>query len=144
MTVLLTILGIVIVAGYGFSIYNAKILAPAFEAKKNKTKQLVRDILPAVRIHAINSPRDIHLTYLGSEYFVSGPHWKDDEDGGPKTCAFRVGPDRRVTCVWQRFHPDSKELNAQYFREALEFLKTETPNQAAQTTPGLRSSVSDL
>ena len=62
MTFLLTILAIVVVVGYGLSVYNAKVLAPAFETEKNKTKQLVRDILPAVKIHAINSPRDVRLT----------------------------------------------------------------------------------
>jgi hypothetical protein len=129
MTVLLTILVTIVIAGLGFSIYNSKVSAPAFEAEKNRTKHLIRELLPGVKIHAVNSPRDVHLTYLGTEYVVYGPHWKDGEDGGSKTSVFSIDAGRKVTCVWQHFHEDKKELNARYFREALGAIKEKTHNQ---------------
>lgn len=139
MTVLLTILVIIIVAGLGFSIYNSKVLASALEAEKNRTKQLIRELLPEVKIHAVNSPRDVHLTYLGTEYVVYGPHWKDREDGGPKTSVFSIDADRKVTSVWQHFHEDKKELNARYFRDALGAIKEKAHNQPPEPTSGLVS-----
>ena len=99
--------------------------------------QLVRDVLPGVRIHALILRLHTHLTYREIEYFISVPNYKSDEDGGPGTSVFRYDSDRRVTPLWQRFHADSKELNARYYREALEFIKTEAPNQMSEPTSGL-------
>jgi hypothetical protein len=135
MNVLLIILAIAVVFGCGLWIYSSKVLTPAFEAEKNKTKELVRDILPGVRIHAINSPRHVHLTFEGSEYTIYGPHWKDFEDGGPKTSVFRIEANRHVKCVWQRLHADTKELNAQHLRDALEVVRKGTPQTTDAQSP---------
>jgi hypothetical protein len=136
MTTALIILACVIVAGYGFSLYNTKILAPAFETERKEIMKLVREALPGVKIHELNPRLHTWLTYLGTEYFISVPNYKSGEDGGPNTSVSKVCHDRRITSIWQKFHADSKVVNAQYFSEALKVIKAETPNQIITDNSG--------
>ena len=119
---------------WGFATYFEKVVQPALEVESKKTKQLIRSLLPGVSIHAAKSSRDIHITYSSTEYIIYGPHWKDGEDGGPRTSVFSIDAYRKCTCVWQRFHEDKEELNALYLNEALESIKKTAPNQPLQPT----------